>query len=295
MTFRFFAILTAVVVTTSWMVGCDSNGDDDETLVFAFQPQANPDALRPDAEELTEFISEETGYDIEIYPVTNYATVVEALRQDNADVAYFSGLPYMRAHEMADAELLVAEERDGQPFYQSQWYALESDDIDELSDLEGKSVAFTSPTSTSGYLFPMAEVIDQGLAEQGGEPGDFFGDVRYAGGYEQALRALANEQVDAAAASDYALELYLSDDQRDRIEVIAEQGPVPTHGLAIRSEIDDEIRQAILDALLALNEEENTELLESVYGAERLVERDHDEYVEALQHAYDIVEVDVDY
>lgn len=295
MTFRFFAILTAVVVTTSWMVGCDSNGDDDETLVFAFQPQANPDALRPDAEELTEFISEETGYDIEIYPVTNYATVVEALRQDNADVAYFSGLPYMRAHEMADAELLVAEQRDGEPFYQSQWYALEGGGIDDLSDLEDKSVAFTSPTSTSGYLFPMAEVIEQELVEPGGQPEDYFGEVLFAGGYEQALRALANEQVDAAAASDYALQQYLSQEQRDRIEVIAEQGPVPTHGLAIRSDIDDDTKQSVLEALLALNDEENTELLESVYGAERLIERDHDEHVEALQHAYDAVEVDVDY
>ena len=263
-----------------------------DSLIFAFQPQENPDGLQLDTERFGEFISEQTGFEVEIFLPTNYSAVVEALRSDNADVAYFSGLPYLMAHKMAGAELLVVEERDGNPYYYSQWYALDDSDIDDLSDLEGRSIAFTSPSSTSGYLFPVAEVIDQGFLEKGGQPESFFGDIVFAGGYQQALLSLVNGRVDAAAASDYALQQYLSDEERAQIKVISEQGPVPTHGLAIRGDLPVDVKDAVRDALLKLNDDEHTELLRSVYGAERLVIQDHDEHIKALEHAYEVVDFD---
>lgn len=261
-------------------------------LTFAFQPQENPEGLQLDTERFGQFITEQTGFEVEIFLPTNYSAVVEALRSENADVAYFSGLPYMNAHKMAGAELLVVEQRDGQPYYYSQWYALADSDIEELADLKDRSVAFTSPSSTSGYLFPVAELIEQGMLQEGEKPEDFLGDVVFAGGYQQALLSLVNGRVDAAAASDYALQQYLSDGQREKVKVIAEQGPVPTHGLAIRGALPDDVKDAVRRALLELNDDEHTELLKSVYGAERLVERQHNEHVEALERAYELVDLD---
>jgi phosphonate transport system substrate-binding protein len=293
-----FCLLTILLVT-AW--GCDRSTDEADdpsapttptSLTFAFQPQENPEGLHLDTRRFVDFIADETGFEAEVFQPTNYAAVVEALRSKNADVAYFSGLPYLMAHEMAGVELLVVEERDGNPFYYSQWYVLDDSDIESLADLKDQHIAFTSPTSTSGYLFPLAKIIDEGLLERGGDPRDFFGEVLFAGGYEQALLALANGRVAAAAASDYALQQYLDDDQRARIRVLAQQGPVPTHGLAIRGDLPDEVKDAIRQALLKLNEEEHVELLRSVYGARRLVARDHDEHVEALDHARNLVDLD---
>lgn len=262
-------------------------------LTFAFQPQENPEGLSLNAEQFAEFIAEKTGYEAEVFIPTSYAAVVEALRSENADVAYFSGLPYLRAHELAGAELLVVEERRGNPYYYSQWYARKDSDIEGLGDLKGRAIAFTSPTATSGYLFPMAQVIDDGFAEKKSDPMDYFGNVIFAGGYEQALLALVNGQVEAAAASDYSFQLYLSEEQQEQLKVIKRQGPVPTHGLAIRSALPQEVKDAVRQALLALNEEENQELLKSVYGAEKLVEREHDEHVGALSRALELVDMDV--
>lgn len=254
-------------------------------LTFAFQPQENPEGLQPDAKRLAAFISEKTGYEVEIFLPTSYASVVEALRGGHADVAYFSGWPYAIAHNRANAELLVAEERRGTPYYYSQWYALEDSGIDSLADLKGESIAFTSPTSTSGYLFPLAKVIDEGHLETGQDPKEFFGEVLYAGGYQQAMLALINGKVKAAAASDYALEQYLTEEQRARVKVIARQGPVPTHGIAIRGDLPVDVKDSVKKALIALNEPEYRDLLKSIYGAEKLVERSHDEHVQALEGA----------
>lgn len=306
-------LLLAGIIASASLVGCDRDAskNTDSTaaaateeaannqkpaeqikITFAFQPQENPEGMQLDVKKFAEFISEKTGYETEVFLPTSYAAVVEALRGKNADVAYFSAWPYMIAHQTANAEVLVAEERRGAPFYHSQWYVLKDSPINELADLKGKTIAFTSPTSTSGYLFPLSKVIDDGLLPEGGNPRDFFGEVLFAGGYQQAMLALVNGKVEAAAASDYALQQYLTEEQRDRVKVIAKQGPVPTHLLAIRGELPQEVKDNVKKALLELNEPENKALLKSVYGAEKLVERTHEEHVHALEKAVKQVATD---
>src|SRR5690554_1292749 len=226
-------------------------------ITFAFQPQENPEGMQLDVKKFAEFISAQTGYETEVFLPTSYAAVVEALRGKNADVAYFSAWPYMIAHDKVNAEIIVAEERRGDAFYYSQWYSLKDGPIKELADLKGKTIAFTSPTSTSGYLFPLSKVIEEGLLPVGGEPRDFFGEVLFAGGYQQAILALVNGKVEAAAASDYALLQYLTEEERERIHIVSKQGPVPTHLLAIRADLPQEVKDNVRKALLELNKDEN--------------------------------------
>ncbi len=265
-----------------------------ETLTFAFQPQENPDALAPDVEALADYMTEKTDIKSEVFLPTSYASVVEALRSDNADVAYFSGWPYLVAHREAGVELVAAEVRNGNPFYHSQWYVAKDSGIETLSDLKGKSVAFTSPTSTSGYLFPVAKMIEETEMETGGDPKKFFSQVIYAGGYEQALKSLVHGKVDAAAVSDYAFDQYLTEDERAGIRVLSRQGPVPTHGIAVRSELPDEVKDKIKTAILDLNKPENQALLESIYGAKELAARSHDEHVAPLEEALELVGAEKD-
>lgn len=261
-------------------------------LIFAFQPQENPEGLAPNAKKLAEFLQTKLGVECEVFLPTSYAAVVEALRSENAHVAYFSGWPYLIAHEKADVDIILAETRAGQPFYYSQWYVLQDSPAQSLADLKGKNIAFTSPTSTSGYLFPLAKVIDEGHLKTGQDPKEFFAEILFAGGYEQALKALVNGKVDAAAASDYAFTRYLSEDEQKKVRVLTKQGPVPTHGIGVSNKVPQELRDKIRDAFLELNKDENKELLKSVYGAEQLVPRTHQEHIQALDAAQKSVGAD---
>lgn len=265
-----------------------------EKLVFAFQPQENPEGLAPNAEQLAKFLESKIGIKCEVFLPTSYAAVVEALRSENADVAYFSGWPYLIAHSKADVELILAETRAGQPFYYSQWYVAQDSPIQSTADLKGKDIAFTSPTSTSGYLFPLAKIIDDGHLKTGQDPKEFFGEVLFAGGYEQALKALVNGKVVAAAASDYAFTRYLTEDEQKKIRVLTKQGPVPTHGIGVRKALPQDVKDKIRDAFLELNKDDNKALLKSVYGAEELVARTHEEHIKALDAAQKSVGADFD-
>lgn len=258
---------------------------DPATLVVAFQPQENPGRLQLNAEAMTKFLSTELGMPVKIYLPTDYAAVVEALRAGHAHVAYFSAWPYMLAHALANAEVLVAEQRAGNSFYYSQWYARKNGPVHSLAEAKGKRAAFTSPASTSGYLFPYAKLVEEGLLEKRGDPAKYFSHVLFAGGYEQALKALVNGQVDVAAASDYAFGQYLSNEEQAQIEVISRQGPVPTHCIAVKADLSPALKKKIESALLKLNQPDHKELLKSVYGAEKLVPVTHAAHTAALAHA----------
>jgi phosphonate transport system substrate-binding protein len=283
---RTIAILSIVVGAAT------AHAADPETLIVAFQPQENPERLQLNAEAMTKYLSTELGMPVKIYLPTDYAAVVEALRAGHAHVAYFSAWPYLLAHNLAGADVLVAEERNGRPFYYSQWYARADSPIESLADARGKRAAFTAPSSTSGYLFPLAKLIEDGLLEPNGDPMRFFSRVVFAGGYEQALKALLNGQVDVAAASDYAPDRYLTDTERRQLKVIARQGPVPTHCIAAKNSLSPALRARIQTALLKLNEPEHKSLLKSVYGAEKLVPVTHSEHTAALARALQLTGLD---
>ncbi len=286
----------------SWLLGLSGGlvlgvaalraAEDPTTLYLAFQPQENPETLQLNAQALTAYLAGELEMPVKLYLPTDYAAVIEALRGDHAHVAYFSARPYLLAYRMAGVRVLVAEERDGKLFYDSHWYARKDSGIATLKDAKGKPAAFTSPTSTSGYLFPYAKLIDDGLLPVNGEPASFFSQVLFAGGYEQALKAVLHGQVAVGAASDYAPGKYLSADQQAQLRVISRQGPVPTHLIAARSSLSRGLRERITAALLKLNQPEHRELLRSVYGAEKLVAVTHDEHVAALAHAQQVTGLD---
>jgi len=280
-----YLLVSAWLATAAWAA-------DPATLIVAFQPQENPEKLQLDAAKMTEFLAKELGQPVKIYIPTDYAAVVEALRAGHAHVAYFSAWPYLLAHKLAGVEIIAAEERNGQTSYTSQWYARKDGSVRSLADAKGLSAAFTSPSSTSGYLFPLAKLVDEGLVPAKGDPAKFFKHVIFAGGYEQALKALAHGQVAVAAASDYAFGQYLTAEEQAGIEVIAKQGPFPTHCLAVKTDLSPQLRQKISAAILKLNAPEHRTLLKSVYGAAKLVPVTHDEYVAALAHALEVTGLD---
>lgn len=279
---NFLAAAAFALLCTLALAGCNKSGG--QELVIAFQPQEDVAKLTPNAERLAEFVEEKTGVRTRAYLPTDYVAVVEALRGKQADVAYFSAWPYLLSEELAGTEVFAAEKRDDKTFYQSQWYVRADSEARSLSDLAGKRIAFTSPTSTSGYLFPLAALVEEGILETGEDPAGKFAEVTFAGGYEQALKALVNGQVDAAAASDYAPGRYLSEEERRGIRVLRAQGPVPTHVLAWREDLPPELKEKVRAAFLALNDPANREVLKAAYGAQEIVAVDRT-HIEPLAKA----------
>lgn len=246
---------------------------DDAGLTLAFIPQENPDKLLGDIQEITAWLSERVGAPVEGFVTFDHAAAVEALRNGDADISFMGALPFVMAEAEIGAEPLLSEVYRGAPTYRGRVFVRQDSGIATLADLRGRDIAFADPISESGYLFPLDEFVQAGLIGDAGDADSFFGEVYFAGGYQQAMQAMASGLVDAAAASQYA-DLLLTPQQQAEVVWIAESEPIPSHVVIARPGLDAGIKERFTAAMLELNAPENRALLAFVYGPDGYVRAD---------------------
>lgn len=269
--------------------GCEKA---DDRLVFALKPDKDPDRMIAEKTRMEEFLSERLGRPVSAIIPTSGAIILEGFANGTIDAGYVNATELVYAREEHTASLLLAGEIDGNPYYSSYWVSLEDKPYDSVEDLEGKRVAFSSRVSTSGFVIPFWDLHQKGLLETDERPEDFFGsgNVWYGSGYVSAIERVLEGDAEAAAVSYYVLDedRHLSDEQRARLKKVTEQGPVPTHVIAVRKELVEADRTALRRALLELNDEENHQLRDRLFTS-RLVEVDEDEHVAGLAEAMSLV------
>ena len=261
----------------------------DDPLVLAFIPQENPEKLIGDIEIIIEYLQKEMGVAVKGYVTQDHAAAVEALRNGEADISFMGGLPYVLAHEIIGAEVILSEVYRGSPTYSARIFVLKDSGIEKVEDLKGKSIAFADPISESGFIYPLEIMVEAGLLKRGDDPKVVFSDVYFAGGYQQAIQALANGLVDAAGVSQF-VDLLLTPEQLPKITWIAESKPIPSHLVCVRKGLDKERVDAFKQAMLKLNQPENKHLLKYVYSPDGYIEASHSDYksveVKARQYGF---------
>ncbi len=247
---------------------------DPETIVFSFQKQKNPDELQSATQTVSEYLSKKIGKKVEVIVPTSYGATVQGLISNKVHIAYMDSLPFILASAETELEIIAVEKRKGRTDYDSLIVVAKESPIQTLSDLKGKKIAFSSQTSTSGYLFPLSQLFERNQIKKQEELNQYFSQVTYAGGYDKALLAVANGQSDAAAFSDYAFEgpkadLYGTPEIRKKVRVLDRISGVPTHLITASKKLSPALIRKIQTALFELAKDK-PELLSSVYGAAEL-------------------------
>ena len=100
---------------------------------------------------------------------------------------------------------------------------------------------------------------------------------------------MLKEEVEAAAVSYYVLDedRHLDEDQRSRLKMFAQQGPVPSHVIAARRSLEPSDREEIKRALLELNRA-RPQLGDKVFNS-KLVEADPKKHLRITQEALFII------
>ena len=259
-------------------------------LRLAFIPQENPDKLLGDIAAITGWLAGEIGVPVEGFVTIDHAAAVEALRNGDADISFMGALPFVLAEAEIGAVPLLSEVYRDAPSYTGRIFVRRDSGIETLADLRGKDIAFADPISESGYLYPLAEFVEAGLIDGPGAAEEFFGRVFFAGGYQQAMQAMAEGLVDAAGASQYA-DLLLSPEQQAQVTWIAESDAIPSHLVIARPGLDAELRSRFVEAMLRLNEPANRDLLRHLYGPDGYVRADTASYegVRAMARRYGLL------
>ena len=284
-------IFTRAIVTALAMIAAAGVAAAAERpFSLAFIPQENPEKLIGDIRQITDYLERELGRPVKGFVTHDHAAAVEALAAGEADVSFMGALPYVMAKARIGAQILLAEVYRGKPYYAGAVFVRADGAIRDLAGLRGRDIAFADPISESGYLYPLDLFATAGLVPRGTDPRQFFHRVYFAGGYQQAIQAVAEGFVDAAGVSIYALML-LPPDQQAKVRSIALTPPIPSHAVIARKGLEPALRDAFVAAMLALNRPDRRHLLAHVYGPDGYVRANPADYepVAELARAYGLI------
>lgn len=160
---------------------------------------------RMNSNECLRVYAEETlGVPVKLFAPADYDGVIQGLLGGTIDMAWLGASSYAKVYltdENAVDVALVKTNLDGSFTYHSIGIARKDKAITSLADAKGKSFGFGDPNSTSGYLIPSVEIPAstpeikrEDLAD--GASG-YFSTVKFTGGHEQTIVAVANGDIDA--------------------------------------------------------------------------------------------------
>ncbi len=266
-----------------------------KTLTIVFPNRGDSTDLQTKANGVAAFLSKELGMEVKAQ-VGDDTAAVEALRANRADVAFLSSRPALKAEQLANARLYLAEIRSsysGGYTYNSVFVVPNQSNLKTqsspqatLEQLRGKRIAFTSPTSGSGFIFPVSELVKQKFVENRDRLDGFFGQVSYGGNYSKALQAVLRNQADVAVVSEYSLSSpYITPAEKSQLRVLHKISGVPAHGIAIDDDVPAPTKEKIINAFLQLNQSENNSILRNLYNSTGLVKVDHNSHLSPIREA----------
>jgi phosphonate transport system substrate-binding protein len=211
------------------------------------------------------YLEERLGVDVELFPASDYAGVLQGLLAGQLEFAGLGSSGYAGIHlQDPDAvePLYTTMQVDGSLGYYSVMYTRTDSGIESLEDMEGRSLAFADPNSTSGYLVPSYELAN----EEGLDLESYFSETGFGGGHEQAVVAVLNGQYDAGVTwtsgvgdinqgySRGNLRSMVDKDMLDMSEInIIWQSNLITNGpRVIRTDLPQELKDLVMGAMMQL-------------------------------------------
>ncbi len=235
---------------------CDDDGDlvadaptdpkkwkDPSTIVFAYTPVEDPAVYANIFKPFTEYLGQCTGKRVVYYPVQSNAAEIEAMRSGRLHVAGFNtGSNPIAVNCAGFVPFAIMGTKDGQFGYEMELIVPADSPIKTPADLKGKKVAFTSPTSNSGFKAPSAIL----QADFNLEANRDFTPV-FSGKHDNSVIGVANKDYDAAAIANEVMFRMFERKVVDRAKIrsIYKSETFPTTGYGYAHNLDPALVEKI--------------------------------------------------
>jgi phosphonate transport system substrate-binding protein len=279
---RKLSLVFALVALVASLASCGKSSKP-LTLRLSLIPNTDPGRIVRESQPLVSYLERETGAKVELTVPTNYAAVVEAIANDQVDIAYLGGFTYVQASQRAGVRPLIQRERD-QNFH-SLFITQTDSPINSLADLKGRSFAFGDVNSTSGHLMP------EYFMRQANVDREVIKKATYMGSHDGTALAVANKKVDAGALDEAIYQRMTSEGRLDpsRVRVFYTTPPFFDYVWAARKGLDEKLSEAFSNAFLKLDpaSAEHKQLLEFLSATKyvRAKDSDYDKLRQAARDA----------
>lgn len=240
-------------------------------IVMAFVPSVEAEKVLNSGDELTLLLSQRTGLQFKKALVaSSYEAMVSAMGVNKVHVAWLPPMAYLFAKQRYGAQVALKVVRNGKPAYRGQIVVLADSPIKTIADLKGKRVACVEQSSASGYLYPRALLLQNGV-----NPETDLKSLSFSGSHDSALLALIKGTADAACTFDDArvkLSTSTVPDIMHKTRVLAYTPDIPADNVSYSSAVSPELARKLTEGLLAIAQDaQGKKILMELYEIEGLV------------------------
>lgn len=208
-------------------------------------------------EPMRAFLAQKLGVEVEIFTAGNFDGVIQAMAASQIEFAFYGSSAYAAVWTATDGKvipLLTSTNLDGSTGYYSIITVRCDSGITDLAGLEGKTLAFADPDSTSGYAVPLYNLVNV----EGIDPETYFGAIPFSGSHEAGVQGVVAGTFDAAATyQDSAINgIYQNMEDKGMIPegevcVIWESPEITSGPFTARAELPPEMIEEVTAALEA--------------------------------------------
>jgi len=219
---------------------------DPATLIFAYTPVEDPAVYAKVWEGFLKHMEQLTGKRVQFFPVQSNAAQLEAMRAGRLHVAGFNtGSNPLAVNCAGFVPFAMMARADDSFGYEMEIITHPGSGVAKIEDIKGKKLAFTSPTSNSGFKAPSALLeAEYGLvAERDFEP-------VFSGKHDNSILGVANKDYPAAAIANSVMKRMISRDvvKADQIVTIYKSQTFPTTGYGHAHNLKPELAAKIKEA-----------------------------------------------
>jgi phosphonate transport system substrate-binding protein len=213
------------------------------TIVFTYTPVEDPAVYEKIFQPFTQDLGKCLDKRVVFYQVNSNAAEIEAMRSGRLHVGGFSTGPTAFAVNIAGAVPFAVKgtEKEYQG-YNLLVVVKKASPFLKLSDLKGKKLAHTSPSSNSGHMAPLALFPSEGLTP------DKDYKILFSGKHDQSIMGVNSGDYDAAAVASDVYHRMASRGQikEDDFRIIYKSNKFPTSSFAYAHDLDPALAKKLV-------------------------------------------------
>jgi phosphonate transport system substrate-binding protein len=252
--------IAAAAITASVMMPSASFAEN-KTLNFGIISTESSQNLRTIWNPFLEDMGKKLGVKVKAFFAPDYAGIIEGMRFDKVDVAWFGNKSAMEAVDRAGGEIFAQTvDVEGNPGYWSLLVTHKDSKINSVEDMlkNAKDLTFGNgdPNSTSGFLVPSYYVF----AKNNVDPKKAFKRVLNSN-HQTNLLAAANKQVDVATnnTENYRRLEVTHPDKVKNIKIIWKSPLIPSDPIVWRKNLDEGTKNRIYDFFMTYGTQDKKE------------------------------------